>query len=154
MVKSNLKEWKKKKGLRKRCENSPAFMTKATKGITKKIGERRMSWSGKCLRLQGGHVLNYKVKLCSVKNVLSWKRVLKMFIMFPFRKTYLMEIIWVKMAITRKDPIHLKWIPSPIFSESAKLGNHSTITNSRKFVKPLREALMYLETHLKASLQD
>ena len=29
----------------------------------------------------------------------------------------------VKMPIKRKDPIHLKWIPSQIFSESAKLEN-------------------------------
>ena len=27
------------------------------------------------------------------------------------------------MAITRKDPLQLKWIPSQIFSESAKLEN-------------------------------
>ena len=55
----------------------------------------------------------------------------------------------MKMAITRKDPIHLKWISSQIFSKSGKFEKkNSPLKSSREFVKPLREAAVHLETHL------
>ena len=48
------------------------------------------------------------------------------------------------MAITRKDPIHLKWISSQIFSKSGKFEKkNSPLKSSREFVKPLREAAVH-----------
>ena len=42
MVKSYLKE---EERIAEKYENSPAFITKATKGIKKKFGKKRIAWN-------------------------------------------------------------------------------------------------------------
>ena len=80
------------------------------------------------------------MKRCSVESV-PWK----ILYWFYFKKVSDGHYLSIKIAITRKDPTQLKWILLQIFSESARLENK---LHHKKFVKPLKEVLLYLKTHL------